>query len=114
TLSCRDRPGITARVTSYLYDRGGNVIEAQQFNDTEDGDFFMRVAFDPGPADPEAIRAGFASLATDYGMKWNLRSRGKPRKVLLLVSKFDHCLADLLYRVGIGELRSEERRVGKE
>ncbi len=107
TLSCRDRPGITARVTSYLFDKGGNVIEAQQFNDQEDGEFFMRVAFDPGPADPEAIRAGFAPLAAEFAMRWSLRSRDKPRKVLLLVSKFDHCLADLLYRVRIGELAME-------
>ncbi len=104
TVSCCDRPGITARVTSYLFDKGGNVIEAQQFNDTEDGTFFMRVAFDPGPADPEAIRAGFAGLAAELSMRWSLRSRERPRKVMLLVSKFDHCLADLLYRVRIGEL----------
>jgi formyltetrahydrofolate deformylase len=104
TLSCRDRPGITARVTGYLFEKGGNVLEAQQFNDEADGDFFMRVAFDPGPADPEAVRAGFAGLASEYGMRWSLRSRDKARKVLLLVSKFDHCLADLLYRVRIGEM----------
>ena len=107
TLSCRDRPGITARVTSYLFEKGGNVLEAQQFNDLEGGDFFLRVAFDPGPADPEAVRAGFADLAAEYAMRWSLRSRTKPRKVLLLVSKFDHCLADLLYRVRIGELAME-------
>jgi len=104
TLSCRDRPGITARVTSYLFEKGGNVIEAQQFNDLGGGDFFLRVAFDPGPADPEALRAGFAGLAAEYAMQWNLRSRDKPRKVLLLVSRFDHCLTDLLYRRRIGEL----------
>ncbi len=104
TLSCRDRPGITARVTGYLYEKGGNVLEAQQFDDQEGGDFFMRVAFDPGPADPEAIRAGFTSLAAELGMRWSLRSRDKPRKVLLMVSKFDHCLGDLLYRTRIGEL----------
>ena len=104
TLSCRDRPGITARVTTFLFEKGGNVIEAQQFNDLEDGDFFMRVAFDPGPADPEALRSAFGPLAAEFGMRWNLRSRDKPRKVLLMVSKFDHCLADLLYRHHAGEL----------
>ncbi len=107
TLSCRDRPGITARVTSFLFEKGGNVIEAQQFNDLDGGDFFMRVAFDPGPADPEAIRAAFAPLAAEYAMNWSLRSRDRKRKVLLLVSKFDHCLADLLYRQRIGELAME-------
>jgi len=104
TLSCRDRPGITARVTSFLFEKGGNVIEAQQFNDLEDGDFFMRVAFDPGPADAQAIRAAFAPIAAEYAMRWSLRSRDRARKVLLMVSKFDHCLADLIYRARIGEL----------
>ena len=111
TLSCRDRTGITARVTGYLFDKGCNIIEAQQFDDIGDdgaaGDFFMRVAFDPGPSDPEAVRAGFVSLASELGMRWNMRSRDRARKVLLLVSKFDHCLADLLYRVRIGELAME-------
>ena len=111
TLSCRDQPGITARVTGYLFEKGGNVLEAQQFNDLgangSGGDFFLRVAFDPGPADPDALRAGFADTASAYGMRWNLRSRDKPRKTLLMVSKFDHCLGDLLYRVRIGELPME-------
>ncbi len=104
TLSCRDRPGITARVTGYLFEKGGNILEAQQFDDLESGDFFMRVAFDPGPADADAIRAGFAPLAAELGMRWSIRSRERPRKVLLMVSKFDHCLADLLYRERIGEM----------
>ena len=103
-LSCRDRPGITARVTGYLYEQGGNVLEAQQFNDLEDGNFFMRVAFDPGAADVDALKDGFAPLAQELGMTWSLRPRDAARKVLLLVSKFDHCLADLLYRQRIGEL----------
>ena len=120
TLACRDRPGITAKVTTYLFSQGGNVIEAQQFNDAEDGDFFMRVAFDLGPADPEAIRAGFAGIAAEYGMRWSLRGRERPRKVMLLVSKFDHCLADLLpgadWRAGDGyccnRLQSPARHAG--
>ena len=107
TLSCVDQPGITARVTGYLFEIGGNIIEAQQFNDLEDGDFFMRVAFDPGDADPAAIRSGFEPLAAEYAMRWSLRGQETPRKVLMLVSKFDHCLGDLLYRSRIGELPME-------
>jgi formyltetrahydrofolate deformylase len=112
TLSCRDRTGITARVTGYLFEKGCNIIEAQQFDDLGQehgggGDFFMRVAFDPGPVDPEALRAGFGPLASELAMRWNMRSRDRARKVLLLVSKFDHCVADLLYRVRIGELAME-------
>ena len=104
TLSCRDKPGITAKVTGYLFEKGGNILEAQQFNDQEDSEFFMRVEFDPGAADVESIRAGFAALADEYGMNWSLRAKGARRKVLLLVSKFDHCLGDLLYRTRIGEM----------
>ncbi|MCB2061543.1 MAG: formyltetrahydrofolate deformylase [Novosphingobium sp.] len=107
TLSCADRPGITARVTGYLFEQGGNVYEAQQFNDLEDDRFFMRVAFDPGATDPEALRAGFAAIAGEYGMRWQLSSQLRARKVAIMVSRFDHCLADLLYRVRIGEMPME-------
>ncbi|QPC98425.1 formyltetrahydrofolate deformylase [Qipengyuania soli] len=104
TLSCADRPGITARVTSFLFERGGNILEAQQFNDRTSDAFFMRVEFDPANVGRAAIREGFASIATEYAMDWKLSLRDRPRRVLLMVSKFDHCLADLLYRWRIGEL----------
>lgn len=107
TLSCADRPGITARVTSLLFERGGNVLEAQQFNDRASDCFFMRVEFDPGAASPDLFREAFAPLAADHGMEWKLVQRDRPRRVLILVSKFDHCLADLLYRWRIGELPME-------
>ncbi|WP_114521500.1 formyltetrahydrofolate deformylase [Altererythrobacter sp. ZODW24] len=107
TLSCTDRPGITARVTTFLFERGGNVLEAQQFNDIDDGQFFMRVEFDPGETSREDIRAGLAPLAAEYNMDWKLALRDRPRRVMLMVSKFDHCLADLLYRWRIGELPME-------
>jgi len=107
TLSCRDRPGITAKVTGFLFECGANILEAQQFNDRETGDFFMRVAYDPGAAKAAALCADFGQVAQEYGMRWALRERDKPRKVLIMVSKFDHCLADLLYRHRIGELPME-------
>ena len=107
TLSCADRPGITTRVTGVLFACGGNILEAQQFNDQASGRFFMRVEFDPGSTAPEAYRAGFAPLAAELGMDWQLRAKAARRKVLLLVSKFDHCLGDLLYRNRIGELPME-------
>ncbi|PNU02560.1 formyltetrahydrofolate deformylase [Novosphingobium guangzhouense] len=103
-LSCADRPGIVARVTGYLAQMGANIIEAQQFDDLEQGRFFMRVAFDPGATDREDIREGFGPIAHEYGMAWSMQRRDRPRRVLLMVSKFDHCLADLLYRHRIGEI----------
>ncbi|MDX1702762.1 MAG: formyltetrahydrofolate deformylase [Altererythrobacter ishigakiensis] len=107
TLSCPDRPGITARVTGFLYENGGNVLEAQQFNDRESDRFFMRVEFEDRSRSCDAMRDAFARLAHEYEMDWKLALRDRPRRVLLMVSKFDHCLADLLYRWRIGELPME-------
>ena len=107
TLSCPDRPGITAKVTSFLFESGGNVLEAQQFNDRESDRFFMRVEFENGAIGRDGLRKSFAELSDQFAMDWKLTLRDRPRRVLLMVSKFDHCLADLLYRWRIGELPIE-------
>jgi formyltetrahydrofolate deformylase len=109
TLSCPNRPGIVAAVASHLFEDGGNILEAQQFDDTETDRFFMRLVFnriDAGRSVAE-MRQGFAPLADRFGMSWTLRDPSEKRKVLLMVSKFDHCLTDLLYRWRIGELAFE-------
>jgi formyltetrahydrofolate deformylase len=109
TLACANRPGIVAAVAGHLSDAGLNILDAQQYDDTQTDRFFMRVVFDPvgETADIEALKTGFKPLAERLGMTWTLRSQDAPRKVMLMVSKFDHCLADLLYRWRIGELDFE-------
>jgi formyltetrahydrofolate deformylase len=109
TLSCADRPGIVAKVSAALFDGGFNVLEAQQFDDVETGNFFMRVAFNGAKeqADVAAFRRAFADLAATFGMTWSLRSGAERKRVVLMVSRFDHCLADLLYRWRSGELKME-------
>jgi formyltetrahydrofolate deformylase len=106
TLSCRDRPGIVAAVATYLFEAGCNIADAQQFSDTASDRFFMRVVFIPVRHDVElaALRSGFAAIGERFGMAWQLRARSARQRVLLLASKFDHCLADLLYRWRIGEI----------
>ena len=104
TLSCPDRAGIVAAVSNHLAANGGNIIEAQQFGDAETGRFFMRLVFEDAERDLDALRQGFDGFARQLGMQWMLRNRAQRRRVLLLVSKFDHCLADILYRWRIGEL----------
>ncbi|NMN06898.1 MULTISPECIES: formyltetrahydrofolate deformylase [unclassified Novosphingobium] len=104
TISCTDVPGIVARVSGTLYEQGANVLEAQQFDDQESGRFFMRVVFDPGEKSAEMLHAALEPVAQQYGMAWNLRDTTKKRRVVMMVSKFDHCLGDLLYRARIGEL----------
>jgi formyltetrahydrofolate deformylase len=108
TLSCPDRPGLVAGVARILADNGGNILDAQQFNDLETGRFFMRIVFEPlGTVKREGIAQAFAPFAGDNAMAWALRGAAERRKVLIMVSKFDHCLADLLYRHRIGELPME-------
>ena len=105
TLQCNDRPGIVARVAGFLAGAGGNITEAQQFNDAGNARFFMRVVFTCEAVDaPATLRAGFAPLADEFAMDWALRDNAVPRKVVLMVSKFDHCLGDILYRYRIGEM----------
>lgn len=107
TLSCEDKPGIVAGVTGNLYQAGANILEAQQFDDTESGQFFMRVVLDPGAGAGDALREGFAPIAQQFGMDWHMRDSSHKRRTVLMVSKFDHCLGDLLYRTRIGELPME-------
>jgi formyltetrahydrofolate deformylase len=109
TLFCADRPGLVASVTGFLANQSCNILESQQFNDTEDGQFFMRIVFDPleGAPDVDVLKDRFAAIGTNYTMTWSIRLASEKRRVLLLVSKFDHCLGDLLYRVRIGELNMD-------
>jgi formyltetrahydrofolate deformylase len=107
TLSCDDKPGIVARVTGNLFESGANILEAQQFDDAASGRFFMRVVMDPVDSDATTLRTKFAPVADQYAMDWTLRDTTAKRKVVLMVSKFDHCLGDLLYRTRIGELPME-------
>lgn len=108
TLACPDRPGITARVTGFLFERGANILDAQQFNDRAASGgtdrFFMRVVFDPDGSTAERLRADFAALAGAFGMEWKMAREGRPRRTIIMVSKFDHCLVDLIYRWRTGEL----------
>ncbi len=104
TLSCVNRPGIVAAVTTCLYETGGDIREAQQFDDPETGKFFARIAFDL-TGDQAALREGLNVAAARFALNWTIQDQSTPRRVLLLVSKFDHCLADLLYRWRIGELK---------
>ena len=104
TLSCADKPGIVAAVSTYLFDGGCNILDAQQFDDLATGLFFMRVVFESEGGQSGALGDGFKPVAERFGMTWTLRDRSDRKKVMILVSKFDHCLVDILYRWRLGEL----------
>ena len=107
TLNCIDRQGIVAAVAGFLTRSGCNIVESQQYNDAITGGFFMRTVFDAPSGEVPKIERGFAELADIWGMVWKLRINARPTRVLMLVSKFDHCLGDLLYRRRIGELKMD-------
>ena len=108
TLSCPNQPGIVTRITAEMFRHGGDIKEAHQFDDPETGRFFGRIVFTlPDAAHAAEFEEGFRPLADMLGLDWMLRPRDTMSKVLLLASKFDHCLVDLLYRNRIGELRME-------
>ena len=104
-LSCADRPGLVAKVATALADHGANITEAQQFDDPVTGRFFMRVVFEvEGGGDADGLRTAFAPIGDAIGADWTIHDSADLKRVLLMVSKFDHCLGDLLYRRRIGEL----------
>ncbi len=110
-LSCHNTSGIVKDVSSYLFDQGCNILDAQQFDDLDTQQFFMRVVFDAIDSAKQLvldeIKAGFADVAHQYNMEWSLRAQEERKRVMLLVSGYDHCLRDLLYRSRSGELPME-------
>jgi formyltetrahydrofolate deformylase len=103
TLTCPNKPGIIAAVSTYIFQAGGDIEEAQQFDDKATKRFFMRVSFSC-PTDGNTLRSGFAEIAKRFELTWNLRAVKDLKRVLIMASKLDHCLVDLLYRWRIGEL----------
>ena len=106
TLSCPDRPGIVYAVSSFLVQHRCNIVESQQFEDRGSGTFFMRVQFDAhDPAQTLArLREDFLPVSESFRMDWQLFDAAERYRVLLLVSRFGHCLNDLLFRHRIGAL----------
>jgi formyltetrahydrofolate deformylase len=106
TLSCANRPGIVAKVSTALFEGGFNILDAQQFDDTLTDQFFMRVVFDAAAAsaDVTALSERFSAIAGELAMRWAMRAADRRKTVVLMVSRFDHCLVDLLYRWRSGEL----------
>jgi len=86
TLSCPDRTGIVAKVSTLLFESGANILDAQQFDDVETGRFFMRVVFDPGGADQAALAEAVEGLAKALSMQWVLRDPTQRRRVMILAS----------------------------
>jgi formyltetrahydrofolate deformylase len=113
TLHCPDKVGIVASVTAAIASAGGNITDSAQFGDENTNTHFMRVAFTP-PKDltTSSFRASFEPIARSFNMTWHLYDMNIPLRVMILASKQDHCLVDLLYRHRIGALKMEITSIG--
>ena len=111
TLSCPDRPGIVHAVSGFLYERGGNIEEAAQYNDHDTGLFFMRVQFACAQLTEDDLRAQLKAFADAFSMRWKLHATTQPMRTVIMVSKEGHCLNDLLFRWKSGLLPLDIRAI---
>lgn len=110
TVTCPASTGIVAAITGFLAETGCNITEMAQYDDEMTQKFFSRIMFRPDAAKSPAIdelRTRFATIAERFGMHWKMVSASRPMRVILMVSKADHCLVDLLYRKHKGDLNME-------
>lgn len=109
TLSCPDRVGIVAAVSGFFAQHGGWIVEASYHADTDTGRFFMRqeILADTLPFDVSGLRMHFGVVAQEFAMDWQLSDSAQKKRLVILVSKQDHCLNDLLHRWRSGELEVE-------
>lgn len=110
-VSCPDAKGEVATIADFVYRHNGNILHADEHADEESGLFLMRVEFDPKDfdidlADKDLADFGrhFAPIAAKFRMKWRLAQSSQRQRMIIFVSKYDHCLVDLLYRHQSGEL----------
>ncbi|HKS03434.1 MAG TPA: formyltetrahydrofolate deformylase [Arthrobacter sp.] len=113
TLACPERPGIVRAITTFLADRGFDIVEHQQFDDHVSGKLYLRTAFtqsgdagDPTEQTAESLTSEFAAVAGEFGMDFSIHD-GRPQRLLVMVSKFGHCLNDLIFRWRAGSLGAE-------
>ncbi len=119
TLSCPDRPGIVHAVSGFLFERGGNILEAAQFSDDKRDDtdvdatglFFMRVSFACSQLGFEALKEEVSVLGMLFDMRWSLHQATQPMRTVIMVSKEGHCLNDLLFRWKSGLLPLDIRAI---
>jgi formyltetrahydrofolate deformylase len=105
TVSCKSTRGIVAAISNYLADQGCNIVDSSQFDDLDTGKFFMRVSFiSEEGVGMDTLVEGFKPVSAKFAMDAEIHDATKRMKVLLMVSRFGHCLNDLLYRWRIGAL----------
>ncbi len=108
-ISCPDQKGLVAAIAQFLYQHNANILHADQHQDAESGTFLMRVEWDLQSFDLalEQFHTAFSPIAQQFGMHWRLAHATQRLRMAIFVSRYDHCLADLLYRYQAGELNCD-------
>ena len=111
TVTCPSTRGIIAAIANYMADSGCNITDSSQYDDLETGQFFMRVSFTSQQGKSlDELKAGFGETAKKFSMNFDFHDESRKMKVIIMVSRFGHCLNDLLYRWRIGALNAKEER----
>ncbi len=108
-LSCPDRKGLVSRISNFLFERGGNIIDLDEHVDRHEQMFFLRVAWDMKEFSigPDELDSAFLPLAKEFEAQWSIRLNREQRRMAILVSKLDHCLQEILWRHELGEFDAE-------
>ncbi len=108
-LSCIDRPGLVARISSFIFDHSGNILSLDEYVDASENRFFIRVAFhvDKSKTSLNQLETSFALLAKEFDASWQIKDTDKKQRVAIFVSRYDHCLREILWRYESGELPIE-------
>ena len=108
-LSCPDRKGLVARISNFLFERGGNILDLDEHVDSRERHFSLRVAWDMAgfTVGPDDLHKAFLPLAEEFGAEWSIRLNRNKRRLAIFVSKHDHCLQEILWRSELGEYDAE-------
>jgi len=107
-LSCPDRVGLVSRISHFIFERGGNILDLDEHVDPEEKDFSIRVAWDMNnfSISPADLRHAVQPLAKEFKAKWEIKYLEYKSKVAIFVSKYDHCLHDILWRYKMGDSKT--------
>jgi formyltetrahydrofolate deformylase len=112
-FACPDRRGLVSRISNFVFERGGNIIDLNEHVDSDERQFFLRIAWDMEgfSISPDKLSEAFAPLGDEFNARWKIRLNQKKHRLAVFVSKADHCLLELLWRHGLGEYNADVRLV---
>lgn len=108
-LSCPDRRGLVSRISHFIFERDGNIIDLDEHVDSQEGRFFLRVAWDMKDFSvaPDDLEDAFLPMAKEFNAEWTIRLDRNKRRLAIFVSKYDHCLQEILWRHGLGDFDAD-------